>query len=207
MSRSMIIAARAYSMVEQDCIEYPLVETGGLLIGAPLRNNIVVPFVVPAGEHARRSPSGFAPDSPWQQRYLDYLFQRFHVDYCGDYHKHPAHFDHPSQHDWRTARHIVTDPAWGKREALFPIVVVRDGRVCLRAYLMRRATCEFEEIPIEIVPDTDRRIRAVLLSGESQRKERRHERHSDPTDRLEAGDHGRGLVRGFVRRLRPRSAR
>ena len=38
-----------------------------------------------------------------------------------------------------------------------------DGRVRLRAYLMRRTTLKFEEIPIEIVPDTDLRMMAVLF--------------------------------------------
>jgi hypothetical protein len=112
--------------------------------------------------------AGFAPDAPWQQALLDLAFRRFDVDYVGDWHRHVGSNDHPSATDYRTAARIVTSKAWNKSEAVFPIVVVRDGRVAMRAYRITRAQREFVEIPIEVVPDTDPRIRSVMLeSGRS----------------------------------------
>lgn len=85
------------------------------------------------------------------------------VDYVGDWHKHPSQVDRPSGQDRETARHIVTDDGWNRVEAVFPIAIVDGKQVRMRAFLMYRFTSDFEEMPIEIVPDTDPRVVRVLI--------------------------------------------
>ncbi|MDM7913880.1 MAG: Mov34/MPN/PAD-1 family protein [Candidatus Eisenbacteria bacterium] len=170
MKCSLVLSERAYSMVRADCLKHAQTETGGLLLGRKLGADFVVPFTVSAGPEADRSLAGFAPDSGFQQAHLDFLFTRFAVDYLGDWHRHPGRYDRPSAHDRKTARHIVTDPEWSKPEAVFPIAIIRGDVVTVRAYLMRRDQEDFEELPLEVVPDKDRRIRRVLLSDLKPRK-------------------------------------
>lgn len=162
MSRRLVLAKSAYQAVVSDCLRHSDTEIGGVLPGRPVGGEFVVPFSISAGPRAIKSAVRFSPDSRWQQTILDYLHARFGTDYIGDWHRHPGLFDQPSRHDLRTARHIVTDPIWNKAEALFPIAVIDDGTVRLRAYLIRRETLQFEEIPLEVVPDSDSRMIAVL---------------------------------------------
>jgi len=173
MARKLILAERAFRMLETDCLAHPDVETGGVLLGTATKNGFTVPFVVPSGPRARRSASRFQPDSAWQQRYLDYLFQRFAFDYVGDWHKHPPHFDHPSAIDLATARHIVTSVRWNKLEAVFPIATIGQGRVQLRAFGIARDRQTFEELPIHIVPDADCRVARLLTRATPNGREGR----------------------------------
>ena len=168
MQRSIVLAWRAYKMIEEDCLDYRTTETGGILLGRKTEDSIVVPFVISGGPKARRSMSAFAPDSHWQQPFLNYFFTRFGVDFVGDWHRHPGSFDSPSMQDRRTARRIVTDEEWDLPEAVFPIAVVNDGSIRLRGYLMTRSTPEFVEIPIKVVSDTDERMRNTLVSEEDE---------------------------------------
>lgn len=89
------------------------------------------------------------------------------VDYVGDWHKHPSHFDRPSGRDRETARTIVTDDGWNQIEAVFPIATVDGKQVRMRAFLMYRYGSDFEEMPIEIVPDTDPRVVRVLIGPDN----------------------------------------
>jgi len=170
MARLFTIAERAYRMLEADCLAYPDVETGGVLPGVVGKDGFRVPFVISAGPGACRLASRFSPDSNWQQHFLDFLFSRFGLDYIGDWHRHPAHADRPSAIDLTTAWHIVTSPDWNKPEAVFPIATVRCGTVHLRAFAISRAKQEFEELEVQIVPDTDRRIARVLLGKDFRRR-------------------------------------
>jgi integrative and conjugative element protein (TIGR02256 family) len=168
--RKLILAERAYQMLEADCLAHPRTETGGLLVGRIADGDFVVPFVVPAGPAAERHRSRFSPDCATQQQHLDYLHARFRTDFVGDYHRHPGSFDRPSTTDLRTARHIVTSEQWNKPEAIFPIVVIEDGLIRLRAYLLSRDSQDFTEMPYEIVEDTDPRLRTVLLTRNPNEK-------------------------------------
>lgn len=180
MPKQLIMAERAFRMVEEDCLQHPSTETGGVLVGSLFGEEVVVPFVVAAGRRAHRSMGGFRPDSAWQQRYLDYLFTRFGagIDYIGDYHRHPGSFDRPSAIDARTAQRIVTSRRWNKPLAAFPIIVLENGRVRMRGYVMSRERKEFQEVPIVIVPDTDARMRAVILNEEVRKEVHRGQSHA-----------------------------
>lgn len=195
MSTRLILSQRVFEMIKADCRRYKGVETGGILVGRKVGPDFVVVFVVPGGPKAERAKTGFAPDSTWQQEVLDVVFDRFDasVDYLGDYHKHPSRFDRPSAHDFRTAREIVSSPAWDKPEAVFPITTIRRGRVLIRAYLMRREGEDFEELPVVIVPDRDRRIRRLLLTEPPKRKE--NPRHACVSCGCERSSRLRGLFR------------
>jgi hypothetical protein len=162
-----------------------------------------VPFSIAAGPGAKQSPVRFSPDFEWQQTFLNFLFSRFGVDYLGDWHRHPGLFDRPSAYDLRTARHIVTDAGWNVRQALFPIAVIEGGEVRIRAYLMRRETLEFEAIPIEIVPDTDPRMTAVLTGMDANKQEGfRAQGTALPARRLRRRASARRLVRRLAAGLR-----
>ena len=180
MPRVLVLAQRAHRAMVADCLTHANTEIGGVLPGCTMGDALVVPFSIPAGPDAKCTAVRFSPDSGWQQVFLDFLFARFGVDYLGDWHRHPGLFDQPSAHDLRMARHIVTDAAWNKPEAVFPIAVIEKGQVRMRAYLMRRDNLEFEEIPIQILPDTDPRMTAVLTGMDASKKEKLHAEAKTP---------------------------
>ena len=171
MTTRLLLSKRALASIEMDVLAHPLTETGGLLPCRLMGTSMVVPFTIPGGPAATRSPSRYSPDTAWQQLLLDFAFDQFAVDFGGAWHKHPGLFDQPSAYDVKTARHIVTDPTWDKASAVFPIAVVDAGRVRLRAYLMQRTTQTFEEIAIEVIPDSDPRVLEILGGPRAEREE------------------------------------
>jgi integrative and conjugative element protein (TIGR02256 family) len=191
-SPRLVIAERAYRAAVDEVLAHRESETGGILVGRKVAGDFVVPFVVGGGPGAERSWGGFAPDNAWQQEFLDFLFQRFGLDYLGDFHRHPGWFDRPSRTDWKTARRIVSDVAWGKPEALFPIAIIEKDRVRIRAYVMARRAKNFVEIPIEVVSDSDPRMAAVLI-----RVKTKEEKDEGNTSRCPGGSRrgGPGLRR------------
>lgn len=199
----LVLAERAHRDWVAHCQASPGTETGGVLPGRILDGAFVVPFSIAAGPAAKQSSVRFSPDFEWQQIFLDFLFDRFGVDYLGDWHRHPGRFDRPSAHDLRTARHIVTDPKWNVRQAVFPIAVIEDTKVRIRAYLMRRETLDFEEIPLEIVPDTDLRMTAVLTGMDANKQEGLHAQGAAlPPRRLRRRARARRLLRRLAAGLR-----
>ena len=164
MTTRLLLSNRAMAAIVADVLAHPATETGGLLPCRIVGNAMIVPFTIPGGSNATRTPSRFSPDTISQQVLLDFAFDLFSVDFGGAWHKHPGLFDQPSAHDLKTAQHIVTDPTWNKPHAVFPIAVIDGGQVRIRAYLMQRSTQVFEEIPVEVIPDADARV-VEILSG------------------------------------------
>ncbi len=199
MPRRLVLAKSAYQTVVSDCLRHADTEIGGVLPGQRLGDEYVVPFSISAGPRAKKSAVRFSPDSDWQQVLLDYLYARFGTDYVGDWHRHPGLHDQPSTHDLRTARRIVTDHCWNKSEALFPIAVIDNGTVRLRVYLMSRETLQFEEIPFEVVPDSDPRMMAVLTGMDADTK--KETIHADPTIVDSRRLQGRHPTRRILRRV------
>lgn len=171
MRSRLVIARRAFAMIVSDCLAHPATETGGILVGRKLGDDFAVPFVVGGGPKAIRRRTGFTPDSEWQQHQLQYLFDRFGFDYVGDYHRHPGHVELPSAIDLATAQEIVTSSEWSKPEAVFPITTIQDGTVRIRAFRLSRSDSDFVEIPVVVVPDSDRRVRRLLLTEPTLAKE------------------------------------
>lgn len=207
MRDELVIARPVYRTIAEECLAHPDVETGGVLVGRRFSHFLVAAFNIPAGGASRRVASAFAPDPDWQQQYLNYLVDRFDINYIGDWHKHPGSFDQPSDRDFRTAREIVTESAWDVAEAVFPIAVIRSSSIALRAYLMRRGATAFVEMPITILNDTDYRIRQILLQDRGPQG-RQHERQAqDAAHRSAAGASRRGFVRRVIERVRSRPSR
>jgi integrative and conjugative element protein (TIGR02256 family) len=158
----LVLSQRARDQIDSDILAHPDVETGGLLPGRIISNAMIVPFTIAAGPNAARARARYAPDVTWQQEILDHAFANFACVFGGAWHRHPGQFDVPSGVDLKTARHIVTEIEWDTEQAVFPIAIVRDGRVLVRAFLMRRDATDFVEVPIEVVPNDDPRVLQVL---------------------------------------------
>lgn len=162
MIARIVCARRGLRQLEADVLAHSAVETGGLLPGRVVGDAVVTPFTIAGGPRAKRAPARFSPDVEWQQLLLDHAFENFGCVFGGAWHRHPGHFDVPSAVDLATARHIVTDPEWDLVQAVFPIAIIRDGEVRVRAFLMHRDELDFREIPFEVVPDNDPLVLEVL---------------------------------------------
>lgn len=162
MIARIVTARRGFRQMESSIFSHPSVETGGLFPGRVIGDAVVTPFTIAGGPKALRARARFSPDVEWQQVLLDHAFENFGCTFVGAWHRHPGLFDAPSAVDHATARHIVTDSEWDLVQAVFPIAIVRDGEVRVRAYLMHRDAADFHEIPFEVVPDDDPRILEIL---------------------------------------------
>jgi integrative and conjugative element protein (TIGR02256 family) len=171
MISRLVLAERSRAQIDAEVFAHPEVETGGLLPGRVIGDAMVVPFTIAAGAKARREHARYSPDVPHQQLFLDHAFANFGCVFGGAWHRHPGGFEVPSAVDHKTARHIVTDPDWDLEQAVFPIAVVRYGKVSLRAYLMHREAAQFVEVPIEVVPNSDPRVLELLTGRVSVPKE------------------------------------
>jgi len=171
MIARFVTAQRGFQQMRSSILAFPGVETGGLLPGREIGDALVAPYTIAGGPNAVRARARFSPDTEWQQMLLDHAFENFGCTFVGAWHRHPNHFDSPSAVDHATARHIVTDTEWDLTQAVFPIAIVRDGEVRVRAYLMHREAHDFREIPFEIVPDDDPLILQVLGGPTAKAKE------------------------------------
>lgn len=162
MIARFVCARRGLRQLESDVLAHSGVETGGLYPGRVVGDALVTPYTIPGGPKALRARARFSPDVEWQQMLLDHAFDNFGCTFVGAWHRHPGRFDVPSAVDHATARHIVTDPDWDLVQAVFPIAIVRDGEVRVRAFLMHREATDFLEVPFEVVPDDDPLILEVL---------------------------------------------
>ena len=160
----LVIAERAFDSLLHEAVAAGREETGGLLVGQRHKGTVVVSFAVPAGPRAVRTAVRFQPDTTWQQAVLDLLTHRFPAArYVGEWHKHPVGYGIPSGRDLATAQVIVTSAQYASPHGVFPIVVVEQGRIVIRAFAIARQHRAFREVPIEVVPDTDPRIRDLLV--------------------------------------------
>jgi integrative and conjugative element protein (TIGR02256 family) len=84
-------------------------ETGGALMGYWSGRETVIRALVLGGPRARRSKTGFAPDSSWQQPRIAETYERSgRVDtFLGDWHSHPDGGQIPSWKDIRNLRRIA----------------------------------------------------------------------------------------------------
>lgn len=166
MSWRVVVAERGIAGFVARALEDGATENGEALFGTIIDKTIIVVGAIPAGPGALRTRTQFRPDARWQQNLLNLVHSRFGFDYVGDIHTHPGNCQLPSRTDLETARHIVIDPTVNKPIAVFPIAVVRDRRVAIRAFLMQREGQAFEEIEIVTVADTSPVMAAVLTGTE-----------------------------------------
>lgn len=158
----LILTKKAYRSIVEECASFPEVETGGILIGKRLHENLVIPFALGSGPKAKRSWTRYSPDFEWQQEALDKLFGRYLVNYVGSFHRHPGSFCRPSSIDRKTAREIISSPDWNVPEAIFPIIIIKGGRIKLFPYYLSRDSKDFQPIPWQIVSHKNQLVRATL---------------------------------------------
>lgn len=102
-------------------------ETGGILMGyVDAAGTPVVTDVIGPGPAATHAPTGFVPDSPWQQRQVDVVYERSgrRYTYLGDWHTHPGGVPFPSWRDLRTLRRIAT---FGPARVAAPVMLIVGG--------------------------------------------------------------------------------
>jgi integrative and conjugative element protein (TIGR02256 family) len=97
--------------LEADADEHDPCETGGMLIGYPSEQSLVITRLVPGGPGAIREHARFEPDGEWQQAELERVYaESGRIEtYLGDWHSHPIGVARPSRRDRRTAARIARD--------------------------------------------------------------------------------------------------
>ena len=157
---NLVLSKRAFAEIEKECLSYPLVETGGTLIGHRLGSEIVVPFVVGSGPDATRSPFRYTPDVEWQQKHHDDLFEKHQVNFVGSFHRHFGSFS-LSIIDYHVALQILSDPEWDISRAIFVIVLVENDGIVIYPYHISKTNMSFELTTVGVVPDDDPLIKRV----------------------------------------------
>src|SRR4051812_12904067 len=110
---TVLAAPRVLEFISQETLRYDNqgLETGGILVGCWLEDDTV--YLVgatgsgPRAEHAQYS---FAVDTDFANAELNRIRQSYPgSDYVGEWHKHPATLERPSQGDLMTARELLAD--------------------------------------------------------------------------------------------------
>lgn len=159
----LILTNKVYRSIHDECMSFPDLETGGILIGKKINDNyIVVPFSLGSGLRTLRTRIRYSPDVGWQQFYLEKLFNRYGVNYVGSYHRHPGYNCIPSAQDFKAASHIVTDPSWNVTEAVFPIINLNGDRIVFYPYHFTRNSKIFKLVQWRIISSKDRLIKKIL---------------------------------------------
>ncbi|MFA5942302.1 MAG: Mov34/MPN/PAD-1 family protein [Candidatus Paceibacterota bacterium] len=167
----LVLTNKVYRSILDECLSFPEVETGGILIGKKISEQcIVAPFSLGSGVRTLRTRSRYSPDVDWQQIYLEKLFSRYGVNYVGSYHRHPGAHCAPSTQDFKAACQIVTDPAWNVAEAIFPIINLTGKNISFHPYYFTRRFREFRLIGWRMVSSKDKLIKNVLKRGSYETK-------------------------------------
>jgi integrative and conjugative element protein (TIGR02256 family) len=112
-------------------------ETGGMLLGWRLEEQIVIVALVQAGPRAKHARDRFHPDGAWQQRNLADIYHESGrtITYLGDWHSHPRGPRRPSGADRETAAKVAAEPDARVPEPLTVIVARRRRRFTAHPYL------------------------------------------------------------------------
>lgn len=163
-----ILTHHAYRSIVYECMSFPNMETGGILIGKKIDDEyIIAPFTLGSGMSPIRTRTRYSPDVKWQQVYLEKLFNRYGVNYVGSYHRHPGNYCVPSSYDYKAACQIITDPEWNVTDAIFPIINLTGKKISFHPYYFSRSSREFRLIDWQIVSPKHKLIRCVLKKRHS----------------------------------------
>ncbi len=116
-------------------------ETGGMLLGWRVGQEIAVVRRIAAGPGAKRESERFEADGPWQQERLTAAYEDSGrtVTYLGDWHSHPHGPARPSTRDRDTAALIAS---CAQARAPEPLSVIlgrrRRGRWRMRCFIYTR---------------------------------------------------------------------
>ena len=144
-------------------------ETGGILIGpAPTDETIIITSATGPGHDGK-----CASFASWETD-TDYLNEKLKmareenpgVNLRGFWHRHPGQMSHPSTQDLWEARKILADKKHYKLDGklIMPIVTVAQERVTIHAYYITDEELRFEEISLEVIPDSDKVLKSLLAS-------------------------------------------
>src|SRR5688500_8918429 len=90
---------------EIDAYRHSNIETGGILVGARLDDEVILVIgATGPGPRAEHHAAEYALDHVYAQRKLDLYTAKYpDTDYVGEWHRHPGNMDRPSRGDWETA--------------------------------------------------------------------------------------------------------
>lgn len=125
------LSRRVLDLIEAECLASEG-ETGGILVGHLRRTEGSLAYEVthatPPGPDSSSGPRRFVRGSVFARRRLDYLADRFGVQYLGEWHKHPVRgTPRASNTDCDTIRAIARKPTY---DIQVPILAIanRKGR-------------------------------------------------------------------------------
>lgn len=146
LSITVLAAPSVLTFVSQETLRYDDqgLETGGILVGIWLDQDTC--YLVgatgsgPMAEHAQYS---FAVDTDYANNELNRIRQSFPgSDYVGEWHKHPATLERPSQGDLMTARQLLADPDYPIR-LINPIMTVKNHKALFHLFYLDRDLPDF----------------------------------------------------------------
>jgi len=164
----LVLSERTFHEVQKECLKYPEVETGGILVGRFKSEDVQAIFAIGSGPAAHRSVTRFRPDVAWQQKQLDKYFEDYGLNYVGSFHRHFGNFSRPSIIDYWAANQILSDLDWEVRKAVFPIILVQGNAVEIYPYYICRTSRKFERISMKVVPDDDPSVSIAIKEEESK---------------------------------------
>lgn len=146
---TVLAAPRVLEFISQEALRYDNqgLETGGILVGCWLEDDTV--YLVgatgsgPRAEHAQYS---FAVDTDFANAELNRIRQSYPgSDYVGEWHKHPAILERPSQGDLMTARELLADPDYPVR-LINPIITVKNRQAHFHFFYLDRNLPDFVKL-------------------------------------------------------------
>lgn len=108
----LVISQSVCEFIEAAVQDSSGLETGGILMGpaSPDPNTVIVTKASGAGPNAKRSPGAFIRDTAYCSLVLRNHYERFGVDYVGEWHSHLGGPPGPSAGDLATLMAIMRDP-------------------------------------------------------------------------------------------------
>lgn len=165
---NLTLSRRAFDNIKKECLKYPDVETGGILVGKCNALDFVAPYAIGSGPSALRSPTRFEPDVFWQQKFLNGYNEKYGLNYIGSFHRHFGNFFCPSPIDHSAAMYITSDPDWGVSQIIFPIILLKEEMIEIYPYSFSRENPNFQLIPMLVVPDEHPLIYSYPDDGEEK---------------------------------------
>jgi integrative and conjugative element protein (TIGR02256 family) len=166
----LLVLSEALETIEHEIETYRHtgIETGGVVIGAPLdEHTVLVLAATGPGPNAEHYGAEYALDVAYAQNQLALYHRRYPTaDYVGEWHRHPDSLPVPSGGDWTTAAQILRDPAYKVDALINPIVVLPGGEFQIRFFYLHRMDLPrrepFQQIPFETVSRSDARVVDLL---------------------------------------------
>ncbi|MBN9389705.1 MAG: Mov34/MPN/PAD-1 family protein [Chloroflexi bacterium] len=146
LSITVLAAPSVLSFISQETLRYDDqgLETGGILVGIWLdQDTCYLVGATGSGPQAEHAQYSFAVDTDYANNELNRIRQSFPgSDYVGEWHKHPATLERPSQGDLMTARQLLADPDYPIR-LINPIMTVKNHRANFHLFYLDRDLPDF----------------------------------------------------------------